>query len=293
MEDRPIEPLTGGALAFLGSFGDVAYETYKLPAQIVMAVVEGCSSSKDKSAAQTSPKDKPKHRDGRISGRALSAELHPLPKGVEVALATATSIGRLSKAVLESPLHFSMGIARGFQNIPIAYGDTSVRKPENVSGLKSGIEVGSKVPYLCPPFLPSLIIYLPNVQNGDERVPISLSNTKQELAYGFYDGITGVITQPLRGAKQDGVVGLVKGIGFGLGGLVLKPGKGLFGLPAYALKGVEREVSGLFGGRWKGEGCIVAGRWEQGRAEMVSCGEEERIGILRAWEGVRREEMGN
>ena len=277
MVDRPIDPVTGGALAFLGSFGDVAYETYKIPARFVEAVAKDCTSSKDKSAADTSSKDKAKLDDGRMSGHALSAEPSSLSKGVDIVLATATGIGRLTKAVLESPLHFSMGIARGFQNIPIAYGDTTVRKPEKVTGIKSGMEVAYKVTYpLSSPFLPSLIIYLPNVHNGCERPLIYASDMKQELAYGFYDGITGVVTQPLHGAKEDGVVGLVKGIGFGLGGLVLKPGKGLFGLSAYALKGVERELSGLFGGEWKGERYVVAGRWAQGREEMESCGEEER-----------------
>lgn len=63
-------------------------------------------------------------------------------------------------------MHFSMGIARGFQSIPIAYGDTTLRKPEKVSGVLKGLEVGSK-----------------------------------ELAYGFYDGIAGLVTQPMRGAN--------------------------------------------------------------------------------------------
>jgi hypothetical protein len=49
----------------------------------------------------------------------------------------------------------------------------------------------------------------------------------QELAYGFYDGITGLVTQPVRGAQERGVVGAIAGIGKGVGGLVLKPGAGL------------------------------------------------------------------
>lgn len=34
------------------------------------------------------------------------------------------------------------------------------------------------------------------------------------------------MTQPLEGVKKDGVVGLVKGFGKGIGGVVLKPGAG-------------------------------------------------------------------
>ena len=48
---------------------------------------------------------------------------------------------------------------------------------------------------------------------------------KQEFGYGFYDGISGLVTQPLRGRK-DGASGVIKGFGKGIGGLILKPGAG-------------------------------------------------------------------
>jgi hypothetical protein len=48
----------------------------------------------------------------------------------------------------------------------------------------------------------------------------------QELACGFYDGITGVVTQPIRGAQENGAIGVCAGIFKGVGGLVLKPGAG-------------------------------------------------------------------
>lgn len=48
----------------------------------------------------------------------------------------------------------------------------------------------------------------------------------QEFGLGFYDGISGLITQPIEGAKKQGVAGLIKGFGKGLGGVVLKPGAG-------------------------------------------------------------------
>jgi hypothetical protein len=44
--------------------------------------------------------------------------------------------------------------------------------------------------------------------------------------YGFYDGITGLVTQPIRGAQENGTIGAIAGIGKGVGGLVLKPGAG-------------------------------------------------------------------
>lgn len=48
----------------------------------------------------------------------------------------------------------------------------------------------------------------------------------QEFGFGFYDGISGLVTQPLEGAKKEGMAGFVKGFGKGIGGVVLKPGAG-------------------------------------------------------------------
>lgn len=42
----------------------------------------------------------------------------------------------------------------------------------------------------------------------------------------MYDGITGVATQPSHGWKEGGYSGLAKGIGKGVGSLILKPHAG-------------------------------------------------------------------
>ena len=48
----------------------------------------------------------------------------------------------------------------------------------------------------------------------------------QEFGFGFYDGISGLVTQPIEGVKKEGFTGLIKGFGKGIGGVVLKPGAG-------------------------------------------------------------------
>lgn len=45
---------------------------------------------------------------------------------------------------------------------------------------------------------------------------------------GVYDGITGVVTQPIQGAKKDGLSGFTKGVGMGIMGLLVKPSAGKF-----------------------------------------------------------------
>jgi len=48
----------------------------------------------------------------------------------------------------------------------------------------------------------------------------------QEFTLGLFDGLTGIVTLPYRGARKEGISGFGKGIGQGLGGLVFKTGAG-------------------------------------------------------------------
>ena len=43
---------------------------------------------------------------------------------------------------------------------------------------------------------------------------------------GFYNGITGLVTEPYKGAKDEGTLGFCKGVGKGSLGLVSKSGTG-------------------------------------------------------------------
>lgn len=49
----------------------------------------------------------------------------------------------------------------------------------------------------------------------------------QTFGSGLYRGITGFVTQPYAGAKEEGMVGFLKGAGKGTAGLIVKPGAGM------------------------------------------------------------------
>jgi hypothetical protein len=103
--------------------------------------------------------------------------------------------GRLVRAAevgLGAPMDLAESIAQGFHNVPRLYNDTTVRPQENVTGFQSGLKAAG-----------------------------------MDFAHGIYDGVTGVVTQPINGAKEGGVTGFVAGVGKGLGGLVLKPTGGM------------------------------------------------------------------
>jgi hypothetical protein len=84
-----------------------------------------------------------------------------------------------------------VGLAKGFHNAPKLYHDRTVRTPDKVTDLASGIKVAGK-----------------------------------ELGFGVYDAVTGLVTQPYHGAKEEGPLGFLKGAGKGIGGLLLKPEAG-------------------------------------------------------------------
>jgi len=57
---------------------------------------------------------------------------------------------------------------------------------------------------------------------------------------GFVDGVTGVVTKPIEGAKQGGATGFVKGLGKGFIGLVTRPTGGIVDFTSTSLDLVRR-----------------------------------------------------
>lgn len=165
---------------------------------------------------------------------------------LETALTGAKAAGKIISAGVKSPMDFTLSLAKGFHNAPKLYGDDTVRQNEKIVGLHSGLKVARK-----------------------------------ELTYGFYDGITGLVTQPLQGAKKEGAAGFFKGAAKGLGGLVLKPAAGIWGLPGYTAKGIYSEISKHFGSSV--QNYIIAARTAQGFEDWKNSSPEERQNIVNAW----------
>ncbi|KAL8713427.1 MAG: hypothetical protein Q9220_002626 [cf. Caloplaca sp. 1 TL-2023] len=116
------------------------------------------------------------------------SESQVTPISLDSAVGAGKGIGRIVGAGLKSPMDFTLSLARGFHNAPRLYGDESVRHPDKVTGIQTGLKAAGK-----------------------------------EFGYGVYDGVSGLFTQPIHGAKHDGVAGFIKGVGKGIGGLLLKP----------------------------------------------------------------------
>jgi hypothetical protein len=156
---------------------------------------------------------------------------------------TGKGLGRIIGTGLKSPMDITLAISRGFHNMPRMYGE-EVRQVDRVTGLSSGFKTAGK-----------------------------------EFGIGIYDGVTGLVTQPVQGAKLEGVPGFFKGVGRGIAGLVLKPGAAGNALPAYAMLGVYKEIQKRFGENVSGY--IIAARVAQGYAEWMGVGEDARKEVVR------------
>ncbi|EGG19552.1 hypothetical protein DFA_00130 [Cavenderia fasciculata] len=67
-----------------------------------------------------------------------------------------------------------------------------------------------------------------------------------ELGTGIADGVTGVIADPVNGARAEGVKGFFKGVGRGLSGVALKPVRGAAGLVGKVAEGVRNTPEAIF-----------------------------------------------
>jgi hypothetical protein len=170
------------------------------------------------------------------------------PTGVHVS----KGAGRFAKAVVQGPVDISVNFARGFHNMPRLWGDDTVRPQERVSDLKSGLKAVGR-----------------------------------EFGYGWYDGVTGLVTQPWKGAQKGGAGGFVKGIGKGIGGFIAKPGAALFGILGHTMQGVNKEVQKLFGNDV--QSYIIASRVAQGHEEWLQGSEAEKQDVITRWKLIQKD----
>ncbi|TEY85704.1 hypothetical protein BOTCAL_0013g00120 [Botryotinia calthae] len=187
-----------------------------------------------------------------FSGSETPKGFDPSKLTIENAVGAGKGISRIVGAGLKSPMDFTLGLARGFHNAPKLYGDDTVRPQEKVTDFQSGLKAAGR-----------------------------------EFGYGMFDGITCLVTQPLRGAEKEGAAGLIKGIGKGIAGVVLKPGAAIWGLPGYTFMGIHKEVRKLFGSSVLNY--IIAARTAQGFEDAQKCSREERLDIIQRWTEHKRE----
>ncbi|KAL8848086.1 MAG: hypothetical protein Q9221_006888 [Calogaya cf. arnoldii] len=145
----------------------------------------------------------PEEEEGRHSDVSSGSDNLAQDMAVDAGMGLAKS----GEALARVPMDLSLAVAQGFHNAPRLYGDTTVRTPMRITGIKSGLHAA-----------------------------------RDELIFGVYDGVTGLWLQPYRGARDNGALGFVQGVGKGVGGFILKDLAAIFGPIAYTMKGVHKEM---------------------------------------------------
>lgn len=99
------------------------------------------------SRSSTSTSKQESHKNER-----QSSPTHPpldMEMLAESASATGKGVVRIVRAGVKSPMDFTLSLARGFHNAPKLYGDDTVREPDKVTGLGSGLKAAGKVRNKC------------------------------------------------------------------------------------------------------------------------------------------------
>ncbi|CAI6321577.1 unnamed protein product [Periconia digitata] len=127
--------------------------------------------------------------------------------GSAAALAVGKGFVSMGTSVTKGTLvGMPLALAEGLRNTPRLYGD-EVKDLGKVKDWKSGGIVAAK-----------------------------------NCGMGFYEGVTDIVTKPYVGAKKEGTLGFVKGVGKGSLNMVAKPGSAMFGLLAYPAQGIYKSV---------------------------------------------------
>lgn len=264
----PGEPVTGGWGALQSTLGDVATGVGLVPVNMARsvkkrekyyekkyrikkkekhkretliranadAVNRTMNDFTDGATKQTSHNEQPDGRPRAPSRQDTSLSKLSEPEewlAEELAHDAGHGFRKTGASILRSPMNFTLAITQGFHNAPRLYGDDTVRRPPRITGFYSGLRAGRK-----------------------------------EFVYGISDGVTGLWTQPYRGAKEGGALGFARGLGMGIGGVVLKDIAAFLGPPAYFMKGLDEEYQK----KYQPTGFLRRTRIMQGQREAAELG---------------------
>ncbi|ETS85707.1 hypothetical protein PFICI_03732 [Pestalotiopsis fici W106-1] len=156
--------------------------------------------------AESQPQ-RPKPESHLTNESNLTATPATAPAAEEYANEVSEGLGQSGRALAKAPVNLAVAVAQGFHNAPRLYGDDTVRKPIRITGIKSGLKAAGS-----------------------------------EFVYGIYDGVTGLVRLPVKGAKERGVRGAAAGVAMGIGGFVLKDISAIVSPLGLTLKGVAKQA---------------------------------------------------
>ncbi|KAG5959187.1 hypothetical protein E4U57_000845 [Claviceps arundinis] len=200
--DGPGEPVTAVAESVKNTVRDIFSGIGSAPYRL------GKTAKRRIKHKMKSSKDKKKKKQSNEKGsQELTRQPSEVPGPDQYGRDLSMSVGKTVLAIATAPASIFVALAQGFHNAPRLYGDDTVRRPTRVSGVRSGLVA-----------------------------------SRREFVYGIYDAVTGLVYLPLRGARNEGAIGLLKGAGMGIAGLVLKPVSAIVGPIGFSMQGVVKQM---------------------------------------------------
>ncbi|KAM0645103.1 hypothetical protein ACHAQF_001067 [Verticillium nonalfalfae] len=229
------DPISGGASAVMGTAVDM---TGSITGMVTKPVDEYKAHQyrKEQERKRLAAASDTASVKSAATDRSASATKSPSLAGKMVG-ASAKSIGGIAPTALKGMVvDIPLALTEGLRAVPGHYGDKP-RDNGQVTGFVSGAAVAGKT-----------------------------------FAWGFADGLSDLVVQPYKGAKNEGALGAVKGVGKGIVGLTTKSGAGMFGLFAYPSAGIAKSIrSATRGGTKK---AIAKARHEEGKWLLQTRGEQ-------------------
>ncbi|ETO36264.1 vacuolar protein sorting-associated protein 13 family protein [Reticulomyxa filosa] len=143
-----------------------------------------------------------------------------------------------AQGLVDSPLAFTRGVGKGTSSllsktISGVFGaaskvTTSVSKATEVLTMDDDYQAQRR---------------MQEAKGKPKHIGDGLARGVTSLTKNIFEGVTGVVTKPIEGAKKDGVLGVGKGLTQGVTGLVFKPVTGVIDLASNTLNGIANTAT--------------------------------------------------
>ncbi|KAI0117994.1 glycosyltransferase family 1 protein [Hypoxylon sp. NC0597] len=153
-----------------------------------------------------------------------------------------------------------LAATEGFRSLPKLYGG-EVREIGKITDWKSGATVGGK-----------------------------------NFIDGVVDGVTDLIREPVKGSKEDGTLGAIKGIGKGSTNMVAKVSSGLLGLVAYPSHGICKSITAAIHNTTAqaiSKARRIEGEYLARNSSTTMCGGVDESSVLQRFDDILQSGVGN
>ncbi|KAK8853459.1 hypothetical protein IAR55_004166 [Kwoniella newhampshirensis] len=144
-----------------------------------------------------------------------------------------------ASAILSTVTNYYSGIAQIFYNPPKGIINTATAIPRGMMNIVNSISEGMDN---IPRLIGSSTRARPEVDDFESGV----REGAKGVFYGYWDGITGLVTEPVEGAKKEGFLGAIKGIGRSYVNVTARPAAGIVGALSLPIRGAMKEIRTKF-----------------------------------------------